>query len=35
VRRAEAASTLTQADFEAAYAAGRLLGQPDALALSF
>jgi predicted ATPase/DNA-binding SARP family transcriptional activator len=35
VRRAEAASTLSQAEFDAAYAAGRLLGQPDALALSF
>jgi hypothetical protein len=35
VRRAEAASTLSQPEFEAAYASGRLLGQPDALALSF
>jgi predicted ATPase/DNA-binding SARP family transcriptional activator len=35
VRRAEAASTLSEPEFEAAYASGRLLGQPDAFALSF
>jgi predicted ATPase/DNA-binding SARP family transcriptional activator len=35
VRRAEAASSLSEPEFEAAYASGRLLGQPDALALSF
>jgi predicted ATPase/DNA-binding SARP family transcriptional activator len=35
VARVEAASPLSDAEFEAAYASGRLLGQPDALALSF
>jgi predicted ATPase/DNA-binding SARP family transcriptional activator len=35
VARAEAASTLSEPEFAAAYATGRLLGQPDALALSF
>jgi len=35
VQRVEAASTLSEPEFEAAYASGRLLGQPDALALSF
>ncbi len=35
VKRAEAASTLSEAEFEAAYASGRLLSQPDAVALSF
>jgi predicted ATPase/DNA-binding SARP family transcriptional activator len=35
VTRTEAASTLGDAEFAAAYAAGRLLGQADALALSF
>ncbi len=35
VIRVEAATTLGEAEFEAAYASGRLLGQPDALALSF
>jgi tetratricopeptide (TPR) repeat protein len=35
VQRVEAASPLSQSEFETAYAAGRLLGQPDALALSF
>jgi predicted ATPase/DNA-binding SARP family transcriptional activator len=35
VRRVEAGSRLSEPEFAAAYAAGRLLGQPDALALSF
>jgi predicted ATPase/DNA-binding SARP family transcriptional activator len=33
--RLKAASPLSESEFEAAYASGRLLGQPDALALSF
>jgi predicted ATPase/DNA-binding SARP family transcriptional activator len=35
VRRVEAGSPLSEPEFAAAYAAGRLLGQPDALALTF
>jgi predicted ATPase/DNA-binding SARP family transcriptional activator len=35
VQRAEAASPLSESEFEAAYASGRLGGQPDALSLEF